>query len=410
MHSDDRRSDDDRGAGALRRMVMLMMVPAVGLGLGRFAYGMILPDMRASLDWNYTVAGWINALNAFGYLVGAALTPRLIGRLGAMRATILGTFLVIAGIAMTGLSAALPVICLARLVAGFGAAMGFVGGGTLSVEIAEGQPARRSFLIGVFYAGPGLGILAAGLLVPMLMAVSGPGSWALAWLLLAGIGVVLVAPLATGERRRGIIAAPAAVRPAVRLAPMLPLLVGYFAFGAGYIGYMTFMNVWSRNAGLGTAAETTFWVMVGAGVMASPWLWSGLIDRFSGGRNTGLMIAITGSGALIPLAAPGLVGLMLSAVLFGSAFMSVVASTTTFVRRHLPVESRAAGVAAMTITFGLGQVAGPVVIGLASDMAGSLDLGLWLSAGILMAGAALASVQGNLVAGPGPAPLPARSS
>ncbi len=389
---------DDRGGDALARMIVLMMVPAVGLGLGRFAYGMILPDMRVSLDWNYTVAGWINALNAFGYLAGAALTPRLIGRLGAMRATVLGTFLVVAGIALTGLSGALSVICLARLVAGFGAAMGFVGGGTLSVEIAETRPARRSFLIGLFYAGPGLGILAAGLIVPALMAVSGPGSWALAWLILAGIGVVLVAPLATGGRRRGIIAAPAHVRPSVRLLPMLPLLVGYFSFGAGYIGYMTFMNVWSRNAGLGTVAETVFWVTVGAGVMASPWLWSGLIDRFSGGRNTGLMIAITGSGALIPLAAPGLAGLLLSAALFGSAFMSVVASTTTFVRRHLPVEARAAGVAAMTITFGLGQVAGPVVIGLASDLAGSLDLGLWLSAGILLVGAGLASLQGNLVA------------
>ncbi|MGH2340469.1 YbfB/YjiJ family MFS transporter [Segnochrobactraceae bacterium EtOH-i3] len=392
-------------------MIMLMMVPAVGLGLGRFAYGMILPDMRVSLDWSYTVAGWINALNAFGYLVGAALTPRLMGRLGAMRATILGTFLVVAGIALTGLSGSLAVICLARLVAGFGAAMGFVGGGTLSVEIAETRPERRSFLIGLFYAGPGLGILAAGLMVPGLMAVSGPGSWATAWLLLAAIGIVLVVPLATGERRRGVIATAAPVRPSVRLLPMLPLLVGYFSFGAGYIGYMTFMNVWSRNAGLGTFAETAFWMTVGAGVMASPWLWSGLIDRFSGGRNTGLMIAITGSGALIPLAAPGLVGLLLSAALFGSAFMSVVASTTTFVRRHLPVEARAAGVAAMTITFGLGQVAGPVVIGFASDLAGSLDLGLWLSAGILIAGALLSTLQGNLAPdGAAPAPVPARCS
>ncbi len=399
----------DRGQDALVRMAMLMMVPAVGLGLGRFAYGMILPDMRMSLGWNYTVAGWINALNAFGYLTGAALTPRLMGRLGAMRATILGTFLVVAGIALTGLSSALAVICLARLVAGFGAAMGFVGGGTLSVEIAETRPARRSFLIGLFYAGPGLGILAAGVLVPGLMVVSGPGSWALAWIMLALIGIVMVAPLAAGERRRGVVAAPARVRPSVRLLPMLPLLIGYFSFGAGYIGYMTFMNVWTRNAGLGPLAESAFWVVVGAGVMASPWLWAGLIDRFSGGRNTGIMIAITGAGALIPLAAPGLVGLLLSAALFGSAFMSVVASTTTFVRRHLPLEARAAGVAAMTITFGLGQVAGPIVIGLASDLAGSLDLGLWLSAGILMGGAALASLQGNLVTGT-PAPVSARCS
>ena len=41
-------------------------------GLARFAYGLLLPAMRADLDWNYTQAGWINTANAIGYPQRAA--------------------------------------------------------------------------------------------------------------------------------------------------------------------------------------------------------------------------------------------------------------------------------------------------------------------------------------------------
>jgi len=49
----------------------LAMGPAVALGLGRFAYALLLPAMRADLGWSYAVAGAMNTANAIGYLIGA---------------------------------------------------------------------------------------------------------------------------------------------------------------------------------------------------------------------------------------------------------------------------------------------------------------------------------------------------
>ena len=59
-------------------------------GFGRFAYGLILPAMRADLGWTYAQAGWLNTANALGIailfgsgggsaivLVGATLPPML---------------------------------------------------------------------------------------------------------------------------------------------------------------------------------------------------------------------------------------------------------------------------------------------------------------------------------------------
>ena len=46
---------------------------AVVNGFGRFAYGLLLPVMRADLGWDYVQSGWLNTANAVGYGVGALL-------------------------------------------------------------------------------------------------------------------------------------------------------------------------------------------------------------------------------------------------------------------------------------------------------------------------------------------------
>ena len=59
----------------------LSLGAAVSLGITRFAYGLLLPPMRADLGWSYTLAGAMNTANAVGYLVGALATPLLLRRL-----------------------------------------------------------------------------------------------------------------------------------------------------------------------------------------------------------------------------------------------------------------------------------------------------------------------------------------
>ena len=62
--------------------VALSLGAAVSLGVTRFAYGLLLPPMRADLGWSYTLAGAMNTANALGYLLGALVTPRLMARFG----------------------------------------------------------------------------------------------------------------------------------------------------------------------------------------------------------------------------------------------------------------------------------------------------------------------------------------
>jgi Permeases of the drug/metabolite transporter (DMT) superfamily len=54
-------------------ILILSLAPTIGLGIGRFAYALVLPDMRDALGWSYSAAGFMNTINAVGYLAGALL-------------------------------------------------------------------------------------------------------------------------------------------------------------------------------------------------------------------------------------------------------------------------------------------------------------------------------------------------
>jgi hypothetical protein len=182
---------------------------------------------------------------------------------------------------------------------------------------------------------------------------------------------------------------------------MWPILLAYAVFGAGYIGYMTFMIAWSRESGGGALVESAFWATIGIAAASFPWTWSWLLDRFSGGRGMGALVMVTAVGAMLPLIVPGLAGLLLSAAIFGSAFFAVVAATTVFVRRNMSGATWPAGIAAMTVAFSLGQVLGPTAIGMVSDTAGNLAAGLWISVGVLAVSAILALLQSDFPDGAG---------
>ena len=79
MHAPDRQSPYAHPA---RLILILSLAPAIGLGIGRFAYALVLPDMRDTLGWSYSAAGFMNTINAVGYLAGALFASRMIRRFG----------------------------------------------------------------------------------------------------------------------------------------------------------------------------------------------------------------------------------------------------------------------------------------------------------------------------------------
>jgi predicted MFS family arabinose efflux permease len=375
-----------------RLILILSLAPTVGLGIGRFAYALVLPDMRDSLHWSYSAAGFMNTVNAAGYLVGALTASRLIKRFGWSAAVRGGTLACLVSLAMCALSGNFIVLSLARLIAGFGAAAGFVGGGALAAMIAQSRPERANFLLSLFYAGPGLGILLSGLIAPFVLFAFGPGSWWIVWWAMTLLAAAMTAPLlVTHFENRAGIAAVGAARFAI--APVAIYLAGYFLFGAGYIAYMTFMIAYVRDAGGGATAQAAFWSLIGLSAFVTPWVWRRVLALDRGGLATAIILAVNAIGASLPIFGHSTALLAVSAMVFGVAFFAVVGSTTAFVRFNYPPAAWPTAIAAMTIAFGIGQTLGPTVVGAITDALGSLTSALNVSAATLAVGAIAAALQ-----------------
>ncbi len=71
----------------------------------------------------------------------------------------------------------------------------------------------------------------------------------------------------------------------------------------------------------------------------------------------------------------------------------MVGSTTAFVRFNYPPQAWPTAIAAMTISFGVGQTLGPIVVGAITDALGSLSYALNVSAALLALGAVAALCQ-----------------
>jgi hypothetical protein len=164
-------------------------------------------------------------------------------------------------------------------------------------------------------------------------------------------------------------------------------------FGIGYIGYMTFIITLLREQGLGAGTVVAFYVLLGLGVVASSWLWAGLLQRHRGGLPLALLNGLLALATALPLWGGGVGAAFVSGLLFGGVFLSVVASTTALVRHNTLPAAWPAGIAAFTIVFAFGQIVGPSVVGWIADGPGGLARGFALSAAALALGSVLAALQ-----------------
>jgi predicted MFS family arabinose efflux permease len=370
----------------------LSLAAAISLGLARFSYALLLPPMRADLGWSYFTAGAMNTANAAGYLAGALLAPRLLARLDARRFMLAGIALAAVLLALHGAARSDALLYVLRFATGMGSAAGFVGGGLLAARLAQRAPGHSGLVLGIYYGGVGLGIVAAALGLPPLLEWA-PAGWPGGWLATGALSAVLALGAAGGTGSLTAPPAPGAPRAAFAWQPYAFGLAGYGLFGVGYIGYMTFVIALMREQGVSADSRTLFYTALGLAVVASARIWAGLLERFREGQAMALLNALLGLATILPALTAQTPVLLASGVLFGAVFLSVVASTTAWVRHNLPPALWAQGITGFTVVFAVGQVVGPSAVGLIADKATGLTTGLLASSCVLWLGSALALLQ-----------------
>jgi MFS family permease len=290
-----------------------------------------------------------------------------------------------------------------RFFAGIASAFVFIGGGLLAARLGARDPGRAGLLLGVYYGGTGFGIVLSSVMVPLVLDAASAHlhSWRFAWWALGGVCLLATLVLVWAARvmarweagRTDTIGDPVVFR----WRPFGFGLAGYSLFGVGYIGYMTFVVALLRSQGRSSVEITVFYGSLGLAVVASSRVWAALLDRYKDGRPLAMLNGLLGVATLIPALTQSWPLVLLSGVLFGGVFLSVVAASTAFVRHNLPQSAWAAGIGAFTAVFAAGQVVGPTAVGFIADGVGGLEQGLVFSALALWLAAAMSSRQRTMV-------------
>jgi predicted MFS family arabinose efflux permease len=380
----------------------LSLGAAISLGISRFSYGLLLPEMRLDLGWSYLLAGAMNTGNALGYLFGALATPPIMRRCNAQIVLLIGAILTSIFMWLCGFVLDANILLAQRMLAGFASALIFIAGGVLIARLSAMHPKKSGLIIGLYYGGTGIGIVISTIVVPLTQVFTTHNhiahAWQWTWLLL---GVVcFLATLVMMMPVRDIDGAPASSSNGDSefvVGPFAFSLAAYFMFGVGYIGYMTFVIALLRDQGMPAFLILSFYGTLGVAVIASSRIWAGMLDRFKGGESLAILSGIVGVAIVLPVltAIPALI--FVSGMLFGAVFLSVVASTTALVRHNLPQAAWPSGISMFTIVFALGQIVGPMMVGWIADSEGGLKRGLLCSAAALIVGALLATQQHPLV-------------
>ncbi len=378
-------------AGNLRWMglgdaLALALAPLVALGFSRFAYALLLPPMQQEFAWSFARAGALNTSNALGYLVGALLAAWFGRRWGLVRSFTTATVLSALALMATALPSSLVGLMVVRGLGGLATAVAFVLGTSLAIKAMPQQPATA---LSIYFAGSGLGIVLAGTTLPWMHTASGEPAWRLAWFFL-GVLALLATPLThraarTCVQRMG--PPPARTTEPSVIGPLWPSLLANVLYGAGYVGYMTFMIALLQGQGAQASLPMLFFAVLGGASVAASAPWGALLTRLRTGDGFALVSLLVAVGSVPPLLWDGPWAALVSALVFGGCFMAGPAAISLVAQRTLSTSSLTWGLALLTAAFSLGQSIGPVLAGWISDTTGTLQSGLWLGPALLVVGA-----------------------
>jgi MFS family permease len=408
------RSDPIRSAvyarradtGSAARVALACMIAlAVALGVGRFAFTPLLPLMLHEGTLDLHAGGLLASANYAGYFIGAltcALLPAAHARI--VRAGLVTTVALTLAMGLTG---GFPVWLAVRFAAGVVSAWTFVFASQWGLaRLARlGAPAWS----GVIYTGPGIGIVATGLIVSATASQGARFGWLLFGVLCA-LSTAAVWRIFGPERERSpspaparpaaaaqggrdasrsgpAASAPAPMRTADRRMQGIGLVVLYGMPGFGYIITATFLPVIARHALPGSNWPDLFWPMFGAALIPG----SLLAARFPLTWDNRLLLAgcyvVEAVGIGLGIVLPTAVGFALGSVLIGLPFTAITLFAMREARR-LRGERAAGLMGYATAAYGVGQIAGPLVATPIAARFGSFTPALWLAALVLVVGAA----------------------
>lgn len=309
----------------------------VGIGLARFAYTPLIPELIQARWFSANDVVYLGAANLVGYLVGALLgrpLARHVGNTSALR------FMMLA-VTAAFFACAFPLSV--SWFFGWRLLSGIAGGAIMVLVAATVLPhvpaSRKGLASGAIFLGIGLGIAGSGTLVPPLLSLGLQDTW----LGLGALALMLTA-LSWFGWPDDPVHAPAshAVVEPESTPPAVYVLFAQYAFmAAGLVPAMVFLvDYVARGLGAGAHVGALVWVMYGLGAIVGPVSYGFLADRFGARASIRAVLVVQAIALGLLAVAQSFLGLALLAVIIGSFPPGIVPLALARVHELVPEHHR----------------------------------------------------------------------
>jgi predicted MFS family arabinose efflux permease len=360
----------------------------LGMGVARFAYTPLLPQMQEQAGLGLAEAGWLAAINYVGYLSGAVVASLISDPALRDRLYRVGMVVAVLTTAMMGITTDPTVWAVSRYLAGLSTATASLLGTGLILNWLIVHDHRGE--LGIPFAGIGLGIAGSAAAVALMNRWG--LDWREQWYAFTAIGFFLLVPALRwmpAPERGTVTRSGHSMQDAPPSAAFLRLLMAaYFCAGVGYVVSATFIvAIVDRLPGVAGHGTLVF-LFIGLGAAPASVI-SDLVARRIGEVNALILAAVLQiAGILLPVLGNGLLPALLGAALFGATVMGIVSLVLTMAGRYYPT-SPARMMGKMTLSYGIAQVIAPAVTGSLAMHLGSYRDGLYLAAVVMAIGALL---------------------
>lgn len=304
--------------------------PFVGIGLGRFAYNPLFPQLINQGWVASTDGGYVGAFNLMGYLCGVFGAHRMAASRGLRFSMNFGMAAMSVSFLACAFDLGLYWLCAWRLIAGFA-------GGILMVLAGPATQAGvlkrfRGVASGAVIAGVASGIMLGAVLAPVLPHIALSSAWlflsaltALIWLLTSRIWPkVRLRTTSSGWRT---------------VSGAVPAIIAYGLAGAGMIPHMVFLSdLLIRSYGLGSGIASGAWLLFGLGGFIGALAGGKSVDHIGGRISLMLWLAAQIAAVALLLVNAGPTALA-SGALGGFAGIGMTAVVLGYARRLAPQDA-----------------------------------------------------------------------
>ena len=348
-----------------------ILIIFASLGLGRFSYGMILPDLQNSLQISTTQAGFISTANFIGYMIAIFFVSSFYKKYETSSLICISLMLQALCMFCMVLFSDYLFISFFYTLSGFFAALSNV---SVMVYIAHVIPSHiKGKALGIAVTGIGFGIIFSGFIVPFIEDIISDSAWKVTWIIFSILVLLISFFVKSGlkqhdnKQHQDIQEKP--TKELLTSLSFYKIAFLYLVFGITYVVYVTFFvtasidkyNISSYEAGY-------FWSVLGTMSLLSGPLFGTLSDKIGAFKTLIFIYIFLTVSNLIIASNLGANSLWISAILFGLSAWAVPSLITLLSSQEFGVQNTAKVFSLATLIFASGQVVGPIGAGYIYDI------------------------------------------